>query len=218
MNTPEQIHEPQKFWPTCKTHCLSKSGRAKCARQARNTMRNLFALPASGWLLAALIFFVGGVIALSILEVLDARNKTIANCTRASLIGTVGCGLVCWWRICKDGKQYRWRKMIARLERFEIGFFWQWACMFFYLGASPDHHIFQPEAGAGWNLLSNWKCLDGQHLRGSSRIYIVSTVARLSARQVSFASVDNVCSAVRLFLCGMDGVDGVVSKLRVRNV
>jgi hypothetical protein len=30
-----------------------------------------------------------------------------------------------------DGKQYRWRKMIARLERFEIGFFWQWACMFF---------------------------------------------------------------------------------------
>ena len=60
MNTPEQIHEPQKIWPTCKTHCLSKSGRAKCARQARNTMRNLFALPASGWLLTSLIFFVGG--------------------------------------------------------------------------------------------------------------------------------------------------------------
>jgi len=64
---------------------------------------NLFALPASGWLLAALIFFVGGVIALAILEVLDARNKTIANCSRASLIGTVGCGLVCWWRICTMG-------------------------------------------------------------------------------------------------------------------
>jgi hypothetical protein len=64
MNTPVQIQGSDSFWATCKTQCLGKSARAKWSRQFQNTIRNIVALPAFGWLLAAAVFFFGGPIAL----------------------------------------------------------------------------------------------------------------------------------------------------------
>jgi len=48
----------------------------------------------------------------------------MAACCGASLVGSAICVLLCRWQIRRMRQPNRWRKMRARFERFDIGFFW----------------------------------------------------------------------------------------------